>query len=222
VDASQKERGVFSGFEVLKAPGPTLQSAAKRQTLAPGLVAVAIWGLLNAALTLISTGEGDFEAWFPELPPGSFAEIEGFLTGFATAAGGLGPFFWWIGVSGLLFLSARLFGGDADFRAVFAVVGIACAPWIVADALILLLVAFGLVFGPALAATLGVLSFAVSLAALVWHVALVILGVSVAGGMGYGGASATFGLAGFGCLTATLFLVLTLAVLLVGISGMFG
>jgi hypothetical protein len=212
----------FSGFEVVREPRSALRRVAKRRTLRPGAVVVGMWGLLNATLTLISTGEGDFEAWFPELPPGSFAEIEGFLRGFATAAGALGPFFWWVGISGLLFLSARLFGGDAAFRSILAVVGVAAAPWVIADAVILLLTAVGLASGPALASFLGGLSFALSTGALVWHLVLVVVGVSIAGRTGYVGAGASFGLAGLGCLTATLFLVLTLAVLLVGMSGMFG
>lgn len=213
----------LSGFRVLREGRAVLGEAAKTGALLPGLVIVAAWGLLNAALTRLSTGEGDFEAWFPELPPGTFSEIEGFLRDFATAAGALGPLFWWVGISGLLFLASRLFGGSgASFRSVLAVVGVACAPWPVADAAILAATALGLAAPPAIAAALGLLTFALSVGALVWHLWLIVAGVSVAARIGYRSAGATTALAGLGCLTAAVFLFLTLAVLLVGMSGMFG
>jgi hypothetical protein len=67
-------------------------------------------------------------------------------------------------------------------------------------------------------AVLGTLGFAVSVLALVWHVALVVVGGSKAAGLGYGRAGGSCALSAFGCATAALFLLIMLAVLVVSLS----
>jgi len=174
-----------------------------------------VWAVTGLALAAAS-GTAGLEEQFPELPPDVFARVEGLVSLFGVFSAVAGPFVWAGGVAALMHLATRPFGGGGSFRAMLAAVALACAPWAVAGAAQLLLAGAEAVIGSP--ATLGTVGFVVSAAALVWHVALVVTGGSRVSGLGYGRAAGSCALTAFGCATAALFLLITLAVLVVSLS----
>ena len=70
-----------------------------------------------------------------------------------------------------------------------------------------------------ISSVLGTLSLVVSLASLVWHVVLVIIGIRFAARTGYRGAVASCALTGLGCATAGLVLVISVLTLVFLLSG---
>ena len=118
-------------------------------------------------------------------------------------------------MSTLLLLAAGLFGGSPGYATMLSVVGAACAPWVLGYALQLPLGMMQLVLeGGALSSVLGTLGLIVSLASLVWHVALVVIGTSFAARTNYRGAAASCALTGLGCATAGLVLVISVLTLI--------
>jgi hypothetical protein len=191
------------------------EEAIDHDALRPGVTVIALWAVLSLAL-VATTGTAGLQAQFPELPPGDFEEIQGPVLLFALFSAAAGPFVWAGGLSALMYLAARPFGGGGSFHAMLAGIGLACTPWVVAGTVQLLLAGAEAVFGGS--SVLGTVSLAASIAALVWHVVLVVNGGSRASGIGYGGATGSCALSAFGCATAVLFLFITLVVLVVALS----
>lgn len=207
--------------EILGNPHRSLDSVARNQRVWVAGGIVILWASLNSVLTLVFVNDSDFEARFPQLSPQALDQLEtGFeILGPVTAF--LIPFVWWIGVSALMLLTTRLFGGQTNFTTLLAVVGAACAPW-VAGYLIQLPLGISQLFlsgqGP-LPTALGLLGLIVSLASLVWHVVLVIIGTSFAARTNYRGAAASCAMTGLGCATAGLVLVISVLTLIFLLSG---
>ena len=91
---------------------------------------VGLWALLNLALTTLLVFGGDLREQFAELSPVVLDQVVLTLRNLGPVSAFLLPFVWWIGVSALLLLAANLFGGNSGFSKVLAIVGAACAPWI--------------------------------------------------------------------------------------------
>lgn len=188
-----------------------------------GASVVGIWAAANAAATL-TVLVGDLRSRVPGIPPAALDQIGPALRVFAPAAAFVLPFVWWIGVSALMLLATRLFGGRTNYPSMLAVVGVACVPWAIGYAvqipagLLQLLPESG---GP-VSSVLGVLALLVSLASLVWHVVLVVIGGRAAAGTSYRGAGASCLLTGVGCATAGLVLTITIITMLFVLSGSFG
>jgi len=180
----------------------TLGRAAEERwvLLAFGIVA------LYAALNLVGTGLGAFSALEQlrsgpqgaELPP----EFEEFFTAFfvfGLVFSVVWPFVSWLLISGLMQLITRFFGGTGPFSGMLAVVGVAHVPYLIERLIQILLAGLQILLVPdpataadpttggGLAATLlGLLSFLLWLAALVWFVILVVIGAAFARRVGYG------------------------------------
>lgn len=206
--------------EILRTPHRSLHSVARNQRVWVAGGIVILWASLNSILTLVFVNDSDFEAQFPQLSAQAVDQLEtglgilGPLTAFAI------PFVWWIGVSALMLLATRLFGGQTNFLTVLAVIGAACAPWVLGYALQLPLGMVQLLLeGGALSSVLGMLGLIVSLASLVWHVALVVIGTSFAARTNYRGAAASCALTGLGCATAGLVLIISVMTLIFLLSG---
>jgi len=161
---------------------------------------------LYAALNLVRTGLGAFSAleqWRSgpqgaELPP----EFEEFFTAFfvfGLVFSVVWPFVSWLLISGLMQLITRFFGGTGPFSGMLAVVGVAHVPYLIERLIQILLAGLQILLVPdpataadpttggGLAATLlGLLSFLLWLAALVWFVILVVIGAAFARRVGYG------------------------------------
>ncbi len=208
----------------LTSPRATLENAARERRVPGAVGVVALWALLNLLLTAVLVFGGDVREQFPNLSPAALEDLDVALRVFAPLFAFALPFVWWIGVSGMMLLATRLFGGRPDARSLLAVVGAACAPWVAGHAVQLPLGMLQLLLeGREGALTvLGALGFVVSVAAFLWHVALVVVGVKLAAAMSYGGAGASCAVAGLGCATAGLVLgisVLTLVFIVSGAGG---
>ncbi len=172
-------------------------------------------------LTALLVFGGDLREQFAGLSPVVLDQVVLTLRNLGPVSAFFLPFVWWIDVSGLLLLTANLFGDGSSYPKMLAVVGVACAPWIVGYALQLPLGMAQLILGEEgfVASVLGVLSLVVSLASLVWHVALVITGVRFVAGTSYRGAVASCALTGLGCGIAGLVLVISVLTLIFLLSG---
>lgn len=192
----------MGALAVIWAPVRTLARAAEERwvLLAFGIVA------LYAALNLLATGLGAFSALEQlrsgsqgaDLPP----EFEGVFTAFfvfGLVFSVVWPFVSWLLISGLMQLITRFFGGTGPFSGMLAVVGVAHVPYLIERLIQIPLAGLQILLVPdpataadpttggGLAATLlGLLSFLLWLAALVWFVILVVIGAAFARRVGYG------------------------------------
>lgn len=211
----------FPVLGVLRNPRSTLEAAGRTRRVWSGLMAVGLWALLSLVLTAAFLfGDGLRAEQFPELPPAAFEQLERGLRVFVPLSALVFPFVWWLGVSALMYLTVRLFGGRATFSGMLAVVGVACAPWVAGYLIQIPLSLLQLALGGegAVPAVLGVMVFAVSVGSFVWHVVLVALGARLVAGTSPGGAAGSCALAGLGCVTAVFFLGLTLVTMAVALS----
>lgn len=208
-------------FKVLTNPRTTLETAARERKVWAAAGIVGLWALLNLTLTALLVFGGDLREQSAGLSPVVLDQVVLTLRNLGPVSAFLLPFVWWIGVSALLLLAANLFGGNSGYSKMLAVVGVACAPWVLGYAIQLPLGMVQLLLGEggSLASVLGVLSLVVSLASLIWHVALVVTGVRFAAGTSYRGAMASCALTGLGCATAGFILLITVLTLLFLLSG---
>jgi hypothetical protein len=207
---------------VIWAPVRVLGGVAAERNVLAGFVVTAVYAALSLVAAAVAVLAGVTRAQFaaqpapPGLPPGT---LEGILR--ATEIGTLvlsvlAPFVWWISVSLVMQLVTRFFGGEGPISAMLAVVGVAGVP--------LALGSLVQALGTALQAALGVESVAgtiagllgglVALAALVWHVVLVVIGAALARRIGYGESAGSCAVSCVGCLA----LIILVAVVLVGIG----
>lgn len=215
----------FPVFEVLRNPRPVLQAVGRERRVWTGFLVVGLWAAMSLVLTVSFLFGGGLRAeQFPELSPVAFAQLEGGLRVFVPLSAILFPFVWWLGVSALMHLTVRLFGGRASLPSMLAVVGVACAPWVAGYLVQIPLGLSQMVLGDQSAAStvIGGLGFVVSAGALVWHAVLVVLGARLVAGTSYRGAGASCALTGLGCAVAAMFLGITLLTLFVALSGTAG
>lgn len=202
-------------------PRATLEAAAREGRVPAASGVVALWALLNLLLTAVFVFGGDLRGQFPNLSSAALEQLDAALRVFAPLFAVALPFVWWIGVSGMMLLATRLFGGRPDARSLLAVVGAACAPWVAGYAIQLPLGLLQLLLEGrgGVAEVLGALGFLISLAAFLWHVALVVVGGKLAATTTYGGAGASCAVAGLGCATAGLVLGISVLTLVFTVSG---
>jgi hypothetical protein len=199
--------------------------AEERNVLA-GFIVTAVYAVLSLAAAAIAVLGGVTRAQFegqpapPGLPPDLLDNIVA-ATEIATLLFSvLSPFVWWVLISLVMQLATRFFGGSGPLPAMLAAVGVAGVPLALgalAQALATgLQVALG-VDGAAgvMAGTLGGL---LALAALVWHVVLVVIGAALARRIGYGEAAGSCAVSCTGCLG----LIILVGVVLVGIGILVG
>lgn len=223
---------------VIWAPLRTLARAAEERwvLLAFGIVA------LYAALNLVGTGLGAFSALEQlrsgpqgaELPP----EFEAFFTAFfvfGLVFSVVWPFVSWLLISGLMQLITRFFGGTGPFSGMLAVVGVAHVPYLIERLIQILLAGLQILLVPdpataadpttggGLAATLlGLLSFLLWLAALVWFVILVVIGAAFARRVGYGESAGSCAISCAGIVGLILIVGVVLAVVVAALVGAVG
>ena len=223
---------------VIWAPLRTLARAAEERwvLLAFGIVA------LYAALNLVGTGLGAFSALEQlrsgpqgaELPP----EFEEFFTAFfvfGLVFSVVWPFVSWLLISGLMQLITRFFGGTGPFSGMLTVVGVAHVPYLIERLIQLPLAGLQILLVPdpataadpttggGLAATLlGLLSFLLWLAALVWFVILVVIGAAFARRVGYGESAGSCAISCAGIVGLILIVGVVLAVVVAALVGAVG
>ena len=206
---------------ILNNPRATLEAAAQERQIWVAAGIVALWALLNLVLTVVFVFGGGLQEQFAGLSPQTLDRLLVTLELLAPVSAFLLPFVWWVGVSALMLLATRLFGGRTDYSPMLAVVGAACVPWVAGYAIqvpigVLQLLLAGQGGTPAV---LGTLAFIVSTISLAWHIGLVIVGARVAAGTSYRGAGGSCALTGLGCATAGFILLVTVLTLIFGLSG---
>jgi hypothetical protein len=211
---------------VIWAPGRVLGEVAAQRNVLAGFIVTAVYAALSVAGAAVSVLGGVTRAQFegqqvpPGLPPDLLENIV-VATEIATLVfAALSAFIWWITVSVVMQLATSLFGGNGPLSAMLAVVGVAGVP--------LALGALAQAFATGIQVALGVDSAAgmivgvlgglLALAALVWHVILVVIGASLARRIGYGEAAGSCAVSCAGLLG----LIILIAVVLVGIGILLG
>lgn len=213
---------------VIWAPVRALRDAAQGRWVLAGFAVTAAYALLGLAGSVVAVLGGITSAQFegqpaPGLPPGTLDNVKTATEVAVILSSVFTPFVVWIGVSLIMQLVTRFFNGSGPLPAMLAVVGVSGVP-------LALSAAVGLVF-TGLQATLGAQSAAgvalgyagglLGLAALVWFVALVVIGASQARGLGYAESAGSCAVSCVGCAGLIILVVIVVglgAVLLLGPS----
>jgi hypothetical protein len=199
--------------------------AAERNVFA-GFSVTAVYAALSLVAAAVAVLGGVTQAQFegqptpPGLPPDLLDNIVAATEIVTLLFSVLSPFVWWILISLVMQLATRFFGGSGPLSAMLAVVGVAGVP------LALGVLAQGLATGLQIAlgvdsttgVMVGTLGGLFALAALVWHVVLVVIGAALARGIGYGEAAGSCAVSCAGCLG----LIILVSVVLVGIGILVG
>ncbi len=191
-----------------------------------GFIVTAVYAALSLVAAAVAVLGGVTRAQFegqttpPGLPPDLLDNIVAATEIVTLIFAVLSPFVWWLLVSLVIQLATRFFGGSGPLSAMLAAVGVAGVP--------LALGALAQAFATGLQVALGVESTAgvmvgtlgglLALAALVWHVVLVVIGAALARGIGYGEAAGSCAVSCAGCLA----LIILVGVVLVGIGILVG
>ena len=211
---------------VIWAPGRVLGDVAAQRNVLAGFIVTAVYAALSVAGAAISVLGGVTRAQFegqqvpPGLPPDLLENIV-VATEIATLVfAALSAFIWWITVSVVMQLATSLFGGNGPLSAMLAAVGVAGVPLALGALAQALATGIQVALGVNSAAGMivGVLGGLLALAALVWHVVLVVIGASLARRIGYGEAAGSCALSCAGLLG----LIILIAVVLVGIGILLG
>lgn len=224
---------------VLWRPADVLARVARQSRVLLGLAVVALYAAIGLLSWLISlaTGSVTNQLDSPQLralPAGTRELI-------LNAASVLGPLFsvvWpflvWLLIAGFVWVAARILGGRGSFTAMLAVAGVALVPMVLSALISLPFSAVqGVIQGQmnpadpsaglgaaAGAGLIALLLLIVSLAALVWLFALVIIGTRFAMNLdGYGRSSGACALSCGGCLGISLLFVVVFAVLAAAVGG---
>lgn len=189
-------------LDVIRSPARGMRETAERGAV-PGFVVVALWtlvSLLAAGLGLLLGGFASADEFLENLPPGvvpqevNEQELEGIIVGFQAVGVGLRslwPFIYWPILTLVMYLITRFFGGEGSLSGMFGAMGVACVPFVISGLLQLPIMgaqaalASGGEPGTA-SVVLGAVGGLLSLAFLVWHVALVIVGAAAARRISYG------------------------------------
>ena len=211
---------------VIWAPGRVLGDVAAQRNVLAGFIVTAVYAALSVAGAAVSVLGGVTRAQFegqqvpPGLPPDLLENIV-VATEIATLVfAALSAFIWWITVSVVMQLATSLFGGNGPLSAMLAAVGVAGVPLALGALAQALATGIQVALGVNSAAGMivGVLGGLLALAALVWHVVLVVIGASLARRIGYGEAAGSCAVSCAGLLG----LIILIAVVLVGIGILLG
>ena len=221
--------GVIS---VIWSPVQTLREVAEGRRVLAGFLVVATGaalGLITSAI-FVFTGllQTQFEAFFEatqgQFPPG-FRENFVALTGVSSIVFSvLWPFVLWVVVSLVMQLVTRFFGGEGPLSAMFAAVGVAYLPYVLSTLVSAPVQAAQVTLDPtgAVAQLLGLLSALLSLAFLIWFVALVVIGAAQARNIGYGESTGSCAISCAGCLGLIIGGVVIVAVVVPVVAGAAG
>ena len=211
----------MGAFAVIWSPIRVLREVAEARNVLAGFIVVAVSAALGVASVAILLFVGDLQAQIEasgaQLPEGFF---ESFAVGTLIFAV-LASFVWWVLVSLLMQLVTRFFGGEGPLSAMFAVVGASLAPFVISAVLTLPLgvLQATLETGSSAATVIGLLSNLITLAVLIWHVVLVVIGAALARNIGYGESAGSCAISCGGCLGLIILVVVALAVVVFFASG---
>jgi hypothetical protein len=211
---------------VVWAPARVLRDTAAQRRVLAGFVVTAVYAALSLAAAAAAVFGGVTRAQFegqptpPGLPPDLLENIA-VVTEVATLVfSALAPFVWWIAVSLVMQLATHFFGGSGPLSAMLAAVGVAGVPLALGSLVQALATGLQVALGVESTAgvTVGLLGGLFAIAALVWHVVLVVIGAALARRIGYGESAGSCAVSCVGCLG----LIILVAVVLVGIGILVG
>jgi hypothetical protein len=197
--------------------------AAQRNVLA-GFAVTAVYAALSLAAASFAILGGVTQAQFggqpPGLPPGTLESILRVTEVATLVLSALGPFVGWVGISLMMQLVTRFFGGEGPLSAMLAALGVAGVP-LALGALFQatgtgVQVAFGV--ESTVGTVAGLLGGLAALGTLVWYAVLVVIGGALASRIGYGESAGSCAVSCAGCLA----LIILVAVVLAGIGVLLG
>ena len=213
----------LNAVAVLWSPVRLLEDAAAGRKVLTGFIVTAVYAALSLAAAAISVLGGVTRAQFegqPGLPPNVSEYLVAATEVVTLVFSVLSPFVWWISVSLVMQLVTRYFGGEGGLSAMLAVVGVAGVPLALGSLVQTLATGLQVALGVESTAgfVAGLSGGLAALAALVWHVVLVVIGAALARRIGYGEAAGSCAVSCAGCLG----LIILVAVVLAGIGILIG
>lgn len=221
--------------DVIRSPSRGMRGVAQRGAL-PGFATVAAWvvvSLLSAGLTLLLGGLASTEDLLESLPPEAVPDeidegsVGNLLVG-AQAVGiglqALWPLLYWAVLALVMHLITRLFGGSGPLSGMFGAMGAACVPFVISGLLQLPITGARAALASggepgAAGVALGALGSLITLAALVWHVALAVVGAAAARQISYGSSAGSCAVSCAVVVGAPLLLLILLGVLFAVLGG---
>lgn len=210
-------------------PVAAMENVARERKLGTGFGVIALAALLALAFSAISVFTGNAGTQinpqdFPTIPPETLRSMETAVKVGLPVFSVLVPFVWWIGVSLVMQLVTRFFGGNGPLSAMFAVVGVAYVPFLISGVVSFLLTSLQRLIGvpSAAASVIGIVSFLLVLGFVVWHVALVIIGASFAREVSYGQSSGSCAISCVGFVVLVVVLILAAVLIIALATGALG
>jgi hypothetical protein len=214
----------LEALAVIWAPVRTLSRVAEEQRVLLGFAVTALY----AALSIIGAGLGVFtltqapsQLEGQDLPPEFFESFLGLIGAFAVVWAVISPFIFWLLVSGLMHLVTHFFSGTGPFSRMLAVVGVAQAPLVIASAMQIPITGLQILLGfenPA-ATAMGWLSGLLHLAAFLWFMVLVVIGVAFARRVGYGESAGSCAISCSGCIGLIILVFVIIVAVFVLLAG---
>lgn len=195
----------MEALAVIWAPARTLASVAEERRVLLGFVVTALYAALSLVDASVAVLGGLTQAQFQQPggsePPPGFNDLLAAFNVLIVVFAVVWPFIFWLLVSGLMQLVTRFFGGSGPFSGMLAVVGVAQAPLVILSIVDLLIGGLQIALGPgsSAATVLGSLSSLLSLGALLWFAALVVVGAAFARRVGYGQSAGSCAISCAGC-----------------------
>jgi len=214
----------LEALAVIWAPVRTLSRVAEERRVLLGFAVTALY----AALSIIVAGLGVFtltqapsQFEGQDLPPELFENYLGLIGAFTVVWAVASPFIFWLLVSGLMHLVTHFFGGTGPFSRMLAVVGVAQAPLVIASAIQIPITGLQILLGfenPAATAA-GWLSGLLNLAAILWFMVLVVIGVAFARRVGYRESASSCAISCAGCIGLIILVFVVIVAVFVLLAG---
>ena len=205
-----------------------MATVARERRLGTGFGVIVLAALLGLIVSTVSifAGSGGTQLNpqdFPTIPPDTLRSMESFVKVGVPVISVVVPFVWWIGVTLVMQLVTRFFGGNGPLSAMFAVIGVAYVPLLVGTLINFLLTGLRVVVGAqsGAAVAIGLIGTLLILAFLVWHVALIVVGASFAREISYGRSSGSCAISCVGFVVLIVLLILAIILLIALATGAF-
>jgi Yip1 domain len=204
-------------IEVVWAPVRVLRDAAAHKKLLAAFIVTALYAALGLAGSVVAVLGGVTRAQFdvrpPGLAPGTIENVRVAAEVALVVSSLLTPFVVWVSVSLFMQFVTRYFGGgarvgaetsavpDGSLAATLAAVGISGVPMVISSAIGLVLGVLQVAVGAQSTAgvSLGYAAGLLGLAAFVWYVVLVVIGVAQARNLGYAESAGSCAVSCVGC-----------------------
>jgi hypothetical protein len=210
----------LGALAVIWAPVSTLARVAEERRVLLGFGVVAFLAVLGLIISVVDILGGVTTSQFTpqnisDLPPSFYESANSIVPVALVINAVVSPFIWWLVIALLMQLVTRFFGGVGPLSGMLAVVGVAYIPVTIVAVLQIPITGLQAVLGPGSsgATIIGTLLGLLSLAATIWHAALVVIGAAFARRVGYGASAGSCAISCAGCVGLILILVVVFVVL---------